>query len=325
MPWCGSPPTARSSTPNWSTHWSAAWRAVRGSTTCPRCSCAPCPTAWTSSWSPPTALRRVGQVATGHHRVHVTSGVYTAPDDFSVMGLCFAPDASDLRVTLDTPDDLRMLRAVVADARHVAAVSGRAGRPAAGRDPTSWRSTPRCGRRRWPRADAGPAALRRRARRSGWGTWSGRWPSRRWRSAAGTRSTCSGRVEGALLESLIAGTTGLTVAGHARPGERRWPRWPVATTSSTSTTTSSAPRCWPTSRRRPADDRPLLSSMVDGRFGARPADVLVDPTVGAEREHPPAAARWHLRGSRFTPVREATVRAWVVAAAPVTARSRCSS
>ena len=32
------------------------------------------------------------------------------------MGLCFAPDASDLRVTLDTPDDLRMLRAVV-DAR----------------------------------------------------------------------------------------------------------------------------------------------------------------------------------------------------------------
>ncbi len=47
--------------------------------------------------------------------MHVTSGVYTAPADFSVMGLCFAPDASDLRVTLDTPDDLRMLRAVVAE------------------------------------------------------------------------------------------------------------------------------------------------------------------------------------------------------------------
>lgn len=61
------------------------------------------------------ALHRVGQVATGHHRVHVTSGVYTAPDEFSVMGLSFAPDASDIRVTLDTPDDLRMLRAVVAD------------------------------------------------------------------------------------------------------------------------------------------------------------------------------------------------------------------
>ena len=60
------------------------------------------------------ALRRVGAVATGHHRVHVTSGVYTAPDAFSVMGLCFAPPASDIRVTLDTPEDLRMLRAVVA-------------------------------------------------------------------------------------------------------------------------------------------------------------------------------------------------------------------
>ena len=61
------------------------------------------------------ALRRVGDVATGHHRVHVTSGVYTAPDDFRVMGLCFAPPASDIRVTLDTPEDLRMLRAVVAE------------------------------------------------------------------------------------------------------------------------------------------------------------------------------------------------------------------
>lgn len=61
------------------------------------------------------ALRRVGAVATGHHRVHVTSGVYTAPEDFSVMGVCFTPDASDIRVTLDTPEDLRMLRAVVAE------------------------------------------------------------------------------------------------------------------------------------------------------------------------------------------------------------------
>jgi spore coat polysaccharide biosynthesis protein SpsF len=61
------------------------------------------------------ALRRVGEVATGHHRVHVTSGVYTAPDEFAVMGLSFAPDASDIRVTLDTPDDLRMLRAVVTE------------------------------------------------------------------------------------------------------------------------------------------------------------------------------------------------------------------
>jgi spore coat polysaccharide biosynthesis protein SpsF len=61
------------------------------------------------------ALRRVGDSATDHHRVHVTSGVYTAPDDYRVMGLCFAPDASDIRVTLDTPEDLAMLRAVVAE------------------------------------------------------------------------------------------------------------------------------------------------------------------------------------------------------------------
>lgn len=59
------------------------------------------------------ALRRVDAVATGHHRVHVTSGVYTDPEAFAVMGLCFAPDATDLRVTLDTPEDLRALRAAV--------------------------------------------------------------------------------------------------------------------------------------------------------------------------------------------------------------------
>jgi spore coat polysaccharide biosynthesis protein SpsF len=61
------------------------------------------------------ALRRIGEVATGHDRVHVTSGVYTSPDDYAVMGLCFVPLASDIRVTLDTADDLRMLRAVVAE------------------------------------------------------------------------------------------------------------------------------------------------------------------------------------------------------------------
>ncbi len=59
------------------------------------------------------ALERVDARATGHHRVHVTSGVYGAPEEFAVMGLVFAPDATDLRVTLDTPDDLEALRAVV--------------------------------------------------------------------------------------------------------------------------------------------------------------------------------------------------------------------
>ena len=59
------------------------------------------------------ALRAVDGRATGHDRVHVTSGLYSAPDDFRVMGLCFAPDATDLRVTRDSPEDLEALRAIV--------------------------------------------------------------------------------------------------------------------------------------------------------------------------------------------------------------------
>jgi spore coat polysaccharide biosynthesis protein SpsF len=59
------------------------------------------------------ALRRVDTTATDHHRVHVTSGVYTDPDTYDVLGLCFAPDATDLRITLDTPEDLAALRAIV--------------------------------------------------------------------------------------------------------------------------------------------------------------------------------------------------------------------
>lgn len=61
------------------------------------------------------ALRRVDRTATAHHRVHVTSGIYTEPDSFSVMGLCFAPDSTNLRITLDTPEDLAALRAIVAE------------------------------------------------------------------------------------------------------------------------------------------------------------------------------------------------------------------
>ncbi|NHC46377.1 NTP transferase domain-containing protein [Motilibacter sp. K478] len=60
-------------------------------------------------------LRRVGATATGVHRVHVTSAVYTSFEDYRVAGLGFLPHAADLRVTLDTPDDLRMLRATVAE------------------------------------------------------------------------------------------------------------------------------------------------------------------------------------------------------------------
>ncbi|GAA1255238.1 cytidylyltransferase domain-containing protein [Oryzihumus leptocrescens] len=61
------------------------------------------------------ALHAVDATATAHDRVHVTSGVYADPDRFALLGLCVAPDAHDLRVTLDTPEDLVLLRAVVAE------------------------------------------------------------------------------------------------------------------------------------------------------------------------------------------------------------------
>jgi spore coat polysaccharide biosynthesis protein SpsF len=59
------------------------------------------------------ALYDVALVATGYHRTHVTSGVYTAPERYRLLGLNFQPDTSDLRVTLDTEDDLMLIATVV--------------------------------------------------------------------------------------------------------------------------------------------------------------------------------------------------------------------
>jgi len=58
------------------------------------------------------ALREVDKHATDHHRVHVTSGIYTDPARYRMLGLNVSPNASDLRVTLDTEDDWRLIRAV---------------------------------------------------------------------------------------------------------------------------------------------------------------------------------------------------------------------
>jgi spore coat polysaccharide biosynthesis protein SpsF len=60
------------------------------------------------------ALRAVDRTATGHDRVHVTSGVYADPTAYRLLGLCVTPPADDLRVTLDTREDLVLLRALVA-------------------------------------------------------------------------------------------------------------------------------------------------------------------------------------------------------------------
>jgi len=48
-----------------------------------------------------------------HHRTHVTSYLYTHPEDFAVLGVTFHPDASDLRVTLDTREDFALIEALV--------------------------------------------------------------------------------------------------------------------------------------------------------------------------------------------------------------------
>lgn len=59
------------------------------------------------------ALHRADAIAVDHHRVHVTSAIYTAPSAFDVRGLLYAPDAHDLRITVDTPEDLAAIRALV--------------------------------------------------------------------------------------------------------------------------------------------------------------------------------------------------------------------
>ncbi|MET0426030.1 MAG: glycosyltransferase family protein [Actinoplanes sp.] len=58
-------------------------------------------------------LRELDKLATDHHRTHVTSYIYTHPDDFDVAGLTLQPDLSHLRLTLDTEDDWRLIEAIV--------------------------------------------------------------------------------------------------------------------------------------------------------------------------------------------------------------------
>ncbi|MEV0617351.1 NTP transferase domain-containing protein [Nonomuraea sp. NPDC050404] len=59
------------------------------------------------------AMARADAEATGFHRTHVTSYVYEHPGDTRLLGLAYRPVADDLRVTLDTEDDWRLISAVV--------------------------------------------------------------------------------------------------------------------------------------------------------------------------------------------------------------------
>ena len=61
------------------------------------------------------ALRRVSRTATGYHRTHVTSGLYTDPGAFRLIGIVVSPAAQDLRVTLDTPEDAALIESIVAE------------------------------------------------------------------------------------------------------------------------------------------------------------------------------------------------------------------
>lgn len=61
-----------------------------------------------------SALRAVDEAAQGFHRQHVTSLLYSEPDGRRLLGLSVSPDASDLRVTLDTAADWEALVALVA-------------------------------------------------------------------------------------------------------------------------------------------------------------------------------------------------------------------
>lgn len=60
-----------------------------------------------------TALREADRQAKAHHRVHVTSYIYSHPQRFRLLGLDFVPDLGDLRVTLDTPEDWAVVRHLV--------------------------------------------------------------------------------------------------------------------------------------------------------------------------------------------------------------------
>ena len=57
--------------------------------------------------------RTAGDPASAHHRTHVTSYVWSHPDEFRVLGLTLPPNRSALRVTLDTPEDWDVIAAVV--------------------------------------------------------------------------------------------------------------------------------------------------------------------------------------------------------------------
>ena len=60
-----------------------------------------------------SALLSVDSEANGYHRSHVTSWMISHPNAYRCIGLVSGSDDSDLRVTVDTPDDLLVVESVV--------------------------------------------------------------------------------------------------------------------------------------------------------------------------------------------------------------------
>jgi spore coat polysaccharide biosynthesis protein SpsF len=60
-------------------------------------------------------LEEQDQEPTGPHREHVTSNIYTRPTVYRIGGVIPGVDNSDLRVTVDTPEDAKLLEAIVAE------------------------------------------------------------------------------------------------------------------------------------------------------------------------------------------------------------------
>ena len=58
-------------------------------------------------------LRSIDKLATDYHRTHVTSYIYSHPEDYNVLGLTLQPDLSHLRLTLDTPEDWALIEAII--------------------------------------------------------------------------------------------------------------------------------------------------------------------------------------------------------------------
>lgn len=59
------------------------------------------------------ALRQCELRVEPHHRTHVTSALYEDGSSFQLAALSFSPNYAGYRVTLDTPEDLELLRALI--------------------------------------------------------------------------------------------------------------------------------------------------------------------------------------------------------------------